>query len=303
MATDGGGSAAVMQVSGFDESGVVTRFESICSKGKCQRSYFNYMEKIMKRIMIGLVALAMSATGFAKEWTTIRIGVDPSYPPFECKKPSGELTGFGVDLGNEVCKRLNAKCLWVENAFDGMIPGLKARKFDAVLSSMSMTPARLKQIDFSNKTAHAPTFLVAKKGSGIQPTPASLNGKAVGVLQGSMQETYAKAHWEGIGARILSYQNQDQVYADLTNGRLDAALQNGVQASRGFLNTPQGKDYAFAGGELNDPKIFGPGQGIGIRKEDTDLKDKINTALAAIRADGTYDKIASRYFNFDIYGK
>jgi lysine/arginine/ornithine transport system substrate-binding protein len=255
--------------------------------------------KLFKTLLVSILAVTSLATE-AKIPDTIRIGVDPSYPPFEYKEQSGKLTGFGVELGNEICQRIKAKCIWVENSFDGMIPGLKARKFDLVLSSMSMTPARLKQIDFSDKTAHAPTFLVAKKGSGIEPTNESLSGKSVGVLQGSMQETYAKVHWSS--ARIESYQNQDQVYADLTNGRLSAALQNGVQASRGFLNTPQGAGYGFVGKELIDPKIFGPGQGIGLRREDQDLKLKINEALKAIRSDGTYNKIAKRYFDFDIYG-
>ncbi|QRE00108.1 ABC transporter, substrate-binding protein [Burkholderia phage BCSR5] len=262
-----------------------------------------FFRGLLAGIVIGAVGFLSAQAAHAKIPPTVRIGVDASYPPFEYKKPSGELTGFGVDLGNEICKRMQVKCVWVENSFDGMIPGLKARKFDLFLSSMSMTPKRKEQIDFTDKTARTPTFLIAKKGSTLLPTPESLKGKAVGVLQGSMQETYAKQVWMPAGAQVLSYQNQDLVYQDLVAGRVDATLQSGVQAKLGFLNTAQGANYQFVGKEVFDPKIFGPGQGIGVRKEDQDLRDAVNKALASIRADGTYNKIAKPYFDFDVYGE
>jgi lysine/arginine/ornithine transport system substrate-binding protein len=252
-----------------------------------------------------LSLLAVSATGVAqaKDWTTIRFGVDASYPPFESKSADGKLVGFDVDLGNEICKRLQAKCVWVENDFDGMIPALKAKKFDGVLSSMSMTPQREEQIAFSSKLFNTPTRLVAKKGSGILPTSESLKGKSVGVEQGTIQETYAKAYWEPKNVKIVPYQNQDQVYSDLLSGRLDATLQDAVQADVGFLKSPRGAGFDFAGTDLNDPKTLGSGAGIGLRKEDTDLKAKIDKAIADIIKDGTYKKIESKYFAFDVYGK
>ena len=93
----------------------------------------------------------------------------------------GAPAGFDIDLGNEICKRVGAKCVWVENDFDGMIPALKAKKFDGVLSSMSMTPQRAEQIAFSSKLFNTPTRLIAKKGSGILPTPDGLKGKTLGL--------------------------------------------------------------------------------------------------------------------------
>ena len=101
----------------------------------------------------------------------------------------------------------------------------------------------------------------------------------------------------------MPYQNQDQVYADLISGRLDGALQDAVQAEIGFLKTPRGANYDFAGKDLDDPKTLGEGAGIGLRKEDTDLKAKIDSAIAGMRKDGTYAKIAKKYFDFDVYGK
>jgi lysine-arginine-ornithine-binding protein len=256
----------------------------------------------MKKLAL-CMALAIMATGaYAKDWSTIRFGVDASYPPFESKGSDGKLAGFDIDLGNEICKRLAAKCVWVENDFDGMIPALKAKKFDGVLSSMSMTPQRAEQIAFSSKLFNTPTRLVAKKGSNIQPTADSLKGKAIGVEQGTIQETYAKTYWEPKGVKVVPYQNQDQVYTDLLSGRLDAALQDAVQADIGFLKTPRGTGFEFAGQDIDDPKTLGNGAGIGVRKDDADLKTKLDNAIADMIKDGTYKKIEKKYFTFDVYG-
>ncbi|WP_246793134.1 ABC transporter substrate-binding protein [Burkholderia perseverans] len=260
------------------------------------------MKKVLAALTVALLAVS-AGSAYAKDWSTVRFGVDASYPPFESKGSDGKLVGFDIDLGNEICRRIAAKCVWVENDFDGLIPALKARKFDGVLSSMSMTPQRAEQIAFSNKLFNTPTRLVAKKGTNIQPTAASLKGKTVGVEQGTIQETYAKAYWAPKGVNVQPYQNQDQVYADLISGRLDATLQDAVQAEIGFLKTPRGAGYSFAGGDIDDPKTLGEGAGVGLRKEDTDLKAKIDGAIVAMRKDGTYDKLAKKYFDFDVYGK
>jgi lysine-arginine-ornithine-binding protein len=251
----------------------------------------------MKKLAL-CVALALAAGGaYAKDWSTIRFGTDASYAPFESKAPDGKLVGFDIDLGNEICRRLNAKCVWVEQDFDGMIPGLKSRKFDGALSALTMTPQREAQIAFSARMYNTPTRLVAKKGSTVLPTIESLRGKTVGVEQGSTQETYAKENWAAKGVNVITYQNQDQVYLDLQSGRLDAALQDEVQANLGFLKTPRGAGFAFAG-----PEIPTGAAAIGMRKEDTDLKAKIDKAIADMVKDGTYRKIASKYFDFDVYG-
>jgi len=259
------------------------------------------MRKVITAVSLALMATSFGA--FAKDWKEVRFGVDASYAPFESKAPNGQLVGFDIDLGTEICARLKAKCVWVENDFDGMIPALKAKKFDGVLSSMSINEARLKEINFSAKLFNTPTRMVAKTGAGLMPTAASLKGKRVGVEQGTIQEAYAKAHWAPGGVEVVPYQNQSLVLADLASGRLDASLQDAIQADEGFLKKPEGKGFAFAGGDLNDPKTLGTGAGIGLRKEDTDLKAAIDKAIASMLKDGTYKKIEKKYFAFDVYGK
>ncbi|RBH47950.1 ABC transporter substrate-binding protein, partial [Pseudomonas sp. MWU13-2860] len=222
------------------------------------------MKKALAVMALGLMTASIGA--WAKDWKEVRFGVDASYAPFESKASNGQLVGFDIDLGNEICKRLKAKCVWVENDFDGMIPALKAKKFDGVLSSMSVTEARMKEISFSAKLFNTPTRMVAKTGSGLMPTPAALKGKRVGVEQGSAQADYAIANWQPAGVQVVSYQNQDQVYADLVTGRLDAAFQASIAASDGFLKKPQGKDFMFAGAPIDDAKYFGQGDGLGLRK-------------------------------------
>src|SRR5579864_8622936 len=247
-------------------------------------------------------ALAVAATGaMAKEWKTVRIGVDASYPPFESKAANGQIVGFDVDLTKAMCAKMNVKCVWIEQDFDGIIPALKGKKFDAIVSSLTITDKRREQIDFSDKLFDAPARMIARTGSPLQPTAASLQGKRVGVEQGSTQEAYAKAYWEPKGVTIVPYQDQDQVYADLTSGRLDAALQDEVQADAGFLKTPRGKGFAWAGPEVKDPKTIGEGTAIGLRKDDAGLKAMFNQALAQVHQDGTFRKLAKQYFDFDIY--
>src|ERR1700722_4414449 len=263
------------------------------------------MKRFIAALTISFVFLiAWLPCVLAKDWKTIRFGVDPSYPPFESKAPDGSLIGFDIDLGKALCAKLNAKCVWVENDFDGMIPALQARKIDAILSDMSVTDKRRQQIDFTEKISDSPTRMVGKRGSRLQPTAESLRGKAIGVEQGTIQETYAKTYFEPNGVNVVSYQNQDQVYADLKSGRLEASLQNEAQATVGFLKTPEGQGFEFCGPELNDSKILGSAAAaIGLRKGDLDLKNALNNALADLLQDGTYQKIAKKYFDFNIYGE
>lgn len=259
----------------------------------------------MKKQVLALsLLLAISAIGSASAAVpkSLRIGTDPTYAPFESKNAQGQLVGFDIDLANEICKRIEAKCTYVESDFDALIPSLKAKKIDAIISSLSITEKRQQEIAFSEKLYAANARLIAPKGSTLQPTLDSLKGKNIGLLQGTTQETYANENWRPKGVTITPYANQDLVYQDLTAGRIDAAFQDEVAASEGFLKQPVGKDYIFAGPAVKDEKIFGVGTGIGLRKDDAELKAAIDKAFDEIRKDGTYDKLAKKYFDFDVYG-
>lgn len=256
-----------------------------------------------RRIFIAALFAVFAANAVSKDWPTVRFGAASNYPPFHSEKTDGELVGFDIDLGNEICRRMHATCVWVDTEFDGLIPALKARKFDGIVSTLSITPKRAKQIAFSSKLYHIPTQLVTRKGANLRSTAAALQGKRIGVVQGSTQELYAKRYWAPEGVVVGSYQNQDMVYADLLAGRLDATLVNAGQAEYGFLKTPQGGAFELSGDVLSDPEILGVGTAVGLRKEDADLKVQIDEAIVSMRADGTYDRIARRYFPFDVYGQ
>jgi len=229
----------------------------------------------------------------------VRFAVDPTYPPFESKTPQGKLVGFDIDLGNALCAQIQTKCVWVESQFDGMIPALKARKFDAILSDMGVTAERLKQIDFTVPLYDTKTQLVARKGSGLLPTAESLQGKTVGVEQGTVQERYALLKWQPHGVKVVPYGDQAQVESDLVSGRLDAVFTDAAQAAMGFLKRPEGKDFELAGPKVEDP-IIGPGTAIGLRKGDIELKMALDNAFAEITRNGTFDQIQKRYFDIDI---
>ncbi len=250
-----------------------------------------------------LAGWAFSTSASAEPLKTIRIGTDSTYPPFESLAKNGDIVGFDVDLGNALCEKLHAKCVWITSSFDGLIPGLEARKFDMVMSSMAATPKRREQIDFTDRLYRNQTRMIARDGTGLMPDVAQLVHKRIGVEQGTVQETYAKAKWVPAGVEVSSYQTMDQAYVDLENGRVDAILVDAVQGELGFLNTPKGKGFAFAGDVIYDRAIMGDGDAVGLRKGDTALRDALNGAIADILKDGTYKQIESKYFAFDMYGK
>jgi lysine/arginine/ornithine transport system substrate-binding protein len=250
--------------------------------------------------LLAAAVMTFSGAAFARDADVVRLGIDPTYPPMDAKAPDGSLKGFDVDLGNEICKRIHAQCQWVELEFSGMIPALQARKIDAVMSSMAITAKREQQILFSSKLFQFKSRLIARTGSPINAaTPATLAGKTIGVQTGTQFEGFAQTHWATQGAQVVAYKSQDEVFSDLMNGRLDAALLGTVEADYGFLRTPHGKGFAFVGGPLD---MGDRGVGVGMRKDETTLQSSINEAIAAMRADGTYAKIARKYFDFDPYG-
>lgn len=241
-----------------------------------------------KTILMLFSTFFLSASLFAKDYTVIRFAADPNYAPFAYKDKTGSLTGFEVDIGNAICARLNVRCQWVESDFDGMIPSLNAGKIDAILASMTVTAARQKVIDFSSEVFSSPTAIVFRPGTELT------QGTAVGYLQGSTQEVYARQVLASQGMRTVAYADQEQVYADLVAGRLQASLQDAQQAQSGFLQSPQGAGFVL--GPLIESELMPSKSAIGIAKGNHALKALLDKGLAALHADGTYAQLQEQYF-------
>ncbi|OON38461.1 ABC transporter substrate-binding protein [Izhakiella australiensis] len=254
----------------------------------------------MKLLPLAALSLFAVAT-LAQAQGELRFGIDPTFPPFESKAPDGSPQGFDVDIGNAICAVAKVKCVWVQTSYDSIIPALQARKFDAILSAMAMTEKRRKQVAFSDMVYNTPSALVVKKGSNIEPDIEGLKGKTVAVAQGTTQETYAQQVWQPKGIQVISYPNQEEIYPDLIGGRIDTTLTSAASAETGFLKSPPGADYALSKTRLYSKKYFGEGVGIGLRKDDNANLKLINDALAQLHKDGTYDKIAKKYFSFNVY--
>ncbi|MCE2724445.1 MAG: ABC transporter substrate-binding protein [Burkholderiales bacterium] len=230
----------------------------------------------------------------------VRLGVEGAYPPFSEIDTSGKLKGFDIDMANALCSQMKVECVMVQLSFDGMIPALNSRKIDAVIASMSITDERKKAVDFSDKYYKTPARFVVKTGVKLDITPAGLKGKRIGVQRSTVFDRFLGENFKG--ADVVRYTKQDEVFLDLASGRIDAALQDSVAAQEGFLKTAQGKSFTFIGPSYEDPKYFGYGAGIAVRKGDNALREDFNRAIAAIRANGGYKKIQDAYFDFDVYG-
>ena len=246
-----------------------------------------------------LLAGAASAFAQSPDWKKIRIAVEGAYPPFSEVGPDGRIKGFDIDIANALCADLKAQCTFVQQEFDGMIPALNARKFDAVIASMSITEERKRSVAFSDKYYATPARLVARKGTPLAATVAGMKGKRIGVQRSTTHDRFATDTFKD--SEIVRYTGQDQVFLDLQSGRVDAVLADAVAVDSGFLKRAPGKDFAFFGPPFTDPKYFGSGAGVAVRKGDADLVAKLNQAIKDIRANGTYDRIAKQYFDFNVY--
>jgi lysine-arginine-ornithine-binding protein len=252
-------------------------------------------------VLIAAAALAMLATGaHAQDQRKVKIGTEGAYPPFNSIDPSGELVGFDIDIANALCDAANLECEFVVQDWDGIIPGLIAKKYDAIVASMSMTDQRREVVDFTDKYYQTPAKFIAAKGADFELSPEGLAGKAIGVQRATIHENFLRGEFPDVDVR--AYATQDEANADLVSGRLDLVMADSVALLEGFLKTDAGQDFEFVGPDYFDPKYHGEGAGIAIRKGEDDLRAAFNEAIDQIRADGTYQTIAEKYFDFDVYG-
>ena len=254
-----------------------------------------------KLIAVAVVAMMMLGTSVsANEWNKIRIGVEGAYPPFSEVAPDGTLKGFDIDIARALCEEIGAECVLVPQDWDGIIPALLARKYDAIIASMSITPERKKKVAFSDKYYNSPAKFARKKGSGITISKAGLKGKTVGVQRATTHDSFITAEF-GESVEIKRYGTQFEAFLDAIAGRVDLLLADSIAMDDGFLKTDKGKGWEFVGPGLNEEKYFGVGAGIAVRKSDGELAKLFSLAIKVIRSNGVYHMINGKYFAFDVY--
>ena len=234
---------------------------------------------------------------------TLRWGTEASYPPYEYTSASGEIIGFDVDLVQAMCAEMKVKCTFVDQAFDGLITGLQAKKFDAIAAAMTITAEREKAVLFTKKLYTDVNMFVGKSGQKIDTSMAGLKGKSIAVQQGTVQDKYLSKH--AAGATIKRYKSIEDAFSDLLSGRADLVFADGPVCND-FLKSPRGKGLEIVGSPVAasaDPEVLGKGKGYAVRKTDTQLAQDLNKAYDTLIANGTAKKIADKYFKYDVYGK
>jgi octopine/nopaline transport system substrate-binding protein len=268
----------------------------------------------------GLAILPALAHAQDAKWATIRIATEGAYVPWNFTGAGGKLEGFEIDLANDLCTRMKAKCEIIGQDFDGLIPALNAKKFDAIMAGVSITEKRLQSIDFSRPYATVDNGMLVAKDSDLQKAlgpnqrlnldaqkaeaekavagvRAALKGKSIGV-QGSTTHAGFAERYFGKDVDVREYKTAEQHDLDLVAGRIDAVLADAT-ALQGTLGKPEFKDYTIAGPNFSGG-VLGKGVGTGIRKEDKDLKALFDTAINAAIADGTIKRLSEKWFKVDV---
>jgi len=271
--------------------------------------------KFMKAIFLA-APLTLAPAAFAKEWKTVAIGMDEAYVPWHFADSSGKMVGFDVDLAMDLCNRAGFECKIVVQDWDGLIPALKAGKFDVIVAGMAITEERKKEIDFSKPYANPPLAFMAAKDSpvanalgpgkvvniedpaaadaAIKALQAAMKGRTIGVHSSSFQLKFANEHLKDV-ATVKEYKSDDDRELDLKSGRIDMAI-DGAPAIAAVLDKPDSKNLEMVGPEF----VWSHGGvGIGLRKSDADLTAAFNQALDAAVADGSVKKYSVKWFKVD----
>lgn len=247
-------------------------------------------------LSLGVLGAAMIVGTANAEVRDIRIAVDVPYEPMEYRTPEGELTGFDIDLGDAMCAEIGIQCEWVEQGWDGIIPGLMARKYDAIMSSMTINEERREQVLFSDPYITPPSAWFAPTDVEIgTPSEETLEGMTIGVQRGTLQDNYVTDMYGDV-ADVNRYATADDMVLDMDSGRLDAVFLDFPIGKSTLIDSEAG-DYKVVGEMITEPKdYFGEGFGIAFRQRDQELADAFNEALATLQEDGTYDEIHEKYF-------
>ncbi|HLV77981.1 MAG TPA: transporter substrate-binding domain-containing protein [Marinobacter sp.] len=246
----------------------------------------------MKKLLVAAGCALTMMTGAAQA-QDLRIAFDIPYEPFEYRDDNGELTGFEVELAAAVCEQLEANCEFVIQAWDGMIPGLLARKFDLIMSSMSITPERAERVLFSDPYYITPGAWFAPESFDTDVTDLdAMEGKTVGVQRGTTMDTYVTENMSST-VSIKRYTTAEDMVLDLEGQRLDAVFVDYPVGEQTIMNREGYK-------QVGEPVKLGEGVGVAMRKRDTKLAEQVNAALKQLKEDGSYDAIMNKYFSYDI---
>ncbi|ACL61471.1 transporter substrate-binding domain-containing protein [Methylobacterium nodulans] len=254
------------------------------------------MSRLLSRLLV-LVSLAASPVQAAPLPDPVRIATEGGNPPFNYVE-DGKPAGFEVDLAEALCKAAGLTCRIVLHQWDGIIRGLEGAEYDAIMASLAITPKRRSRISFSRSYYRIPSSYMARRDDQTGPLdPAALKGRAVGAAAHSPQLAYLEAR--APEADIRSFDSVKDAGYDLRLGRLDLVLGDKRELTE-ILALPDGAACCRLVGDVppGDP-LLGEGVGIGLRKGDDALREAFDRAIAAVIADGTYDRIRAKYLPFD----
>lgn len=247
--------------------------------------------KLVSTLIIAAAGLAISPAHADK----LRIATEGAYAPFNFIDASGKPQGFDVDIALALCEKMQADCEIVAQDWDGIIPGLQSRRYDAIIASMSITEERQRVVAFTEPYYSNVLAFIGPKGQEMSVDAESLKGKTLGAQRATIAGQYLEDTL-GKVVTVKLYDTQDNAYLDLAAGRLDGMVSDKFPAYD-WLKSEAGQKFEFKGADVDiNDKI-----GIAVRKQDNELRERMNKAIAEIVADGTYQKINEKYFPFPIY--
>ena len=220
----------------------------------------------------------------------LRIGTEGAYAPFNYTNADGTLGGFDVEIANAICDDLQMTCEIIAQDWDGIIPGLKAGKYDAIVAAMSVTPERAKQVAFTDPYFSNALVFLAKKDSSFDPANSSdIDAHSIAAQRSTISSQWLENAYPKADMKL--YDTLSNAFLDLGAGRVDAMISDKLPALE-WLGSPSGNNYAIKGDEIDINDNFA----IAVRPDDEALQAKINKSLANLKSNGTYDKINQKYF-------
>ena len=262
------------------------------------------------RLLVALSMAALIATPVAaQDQPEIRIGTDGGYLPWSSMTPAGELTGFDIELAKLVCERMQRKCRFTAQPWEGQIPALEQGKYDILVGGISITAERKKRLAFTQSYGNLPINFAAAKSAGLNGKASwadlrqALVGKTIGVQSGTQSQRFMENELEG-DVTVRLYDNQDSLNLDLLAGRLDAALA-GRSPWIALTRTTQGQDIEILSPNLDFQQFNYLGVGVGglMRKDADELRAAWDKALCALKTEGEVKRISEAWFGFDISTK